>query len=88
MGKNSSKLDSEPRIRQSVLDNVKGHIISNKEHFQLASDARVSAWIDGARVCHALMLKIYVSLAENFVTNCQQCEKQRNSQHLTKERVL
>ena len=43
MGKNSSKLDSEPRIRQSVLDNVKDHIISNKEHFQLASGARVSA---------------------------------------------
>ena len=42
MGKNSSKLDSEPRIRQSAFDNVKGHIISNKEYFQPASGAWVS----------------------------------------------
>lgn len=30
MGSKSSKLDGEPRIRQSVLNNVKGHIAANK----------------------------------------------------------
>ena len=79
MGKNSSKLDSEPRIRQSVLDNVKGHIIANKEHFQITG----VSW----NFRHAYMLKIYVSLAENCVINCQQCEKQINSQHPMKEMV-
>ena len=88
MGKNSSKLDSEPRIRQTVLDNVKGHIISNKEHFEPASGARVSAPDRWRQSVHTNMLKIYVSLAENFVISCQQCEKQRNSQHLTKDMVL
>ena len=40
MGSKSSKLDGEPKIRQSVLDNVKGHIVAHKEGFYIVDGAR------------------------------------------------